>query len=430
MAFAVAGPRGGGQVAAVDRRAPRGVGHHGPVAEQLGEQAQVRRLAAPRAGTGELEQRPQHGGALHRVVGQGGAWHLGQGQEGLPAGPLEVTSHLGVDHGERPVRGIVLGVPGAHVHADGAAGAVVGSDLDGEQVVVEAAGPEGLGVEGVAPRGGREDLGWLGLHADGGVGAHHHATTAVDAQVGLPHGQLEGQAALLVAGGAHREGAVDGERADREQVALAGQHRRGHPGHELGHVLGHRGAAVAGGGHVRRHRHLVQGADGEVDRGVVAGGHVGTPPAVGLGEAGLQLGEGAVERQHAGEGEERREHHRVDPSGQSGLAGRRGGRRSPRAAAARSTISVCTSAGRWSHTSSGAHGALISTVAPGSATSSTSRRSSRSVWWQATKPAWLDQVGGADGTVGDPQVRHGDRAGLLGVVDEVALHVAVGVARR
>ena len=63
----VGGPRRGGQVAAVDRRATGGVGHDRPVAEQLAHQFQVRRFAAAGAGARELEQRLRELRAFHRV---------------------------------------------------------------------------------------------------------------------------------------------------------------------------------------------------------------------------------------------------------------------------------------------------------------------------------------------------------------------------
>ena len=58
-------PRRGRQVAPVDRRAAGGVGDHEAVAEQLGEQLEVRRLAAACARAGELEQRLEELGAAH-----------------------------------------------------------------------------------------------------------------------------------------------------------------------------------------------------------------------------------------------------------------------------------------------------------------------------------------------------------------------------
>ncbi len=61
------------------------------------------------------------------------------------------------------------------------------------------------------------------------------------------------------------------------------------------------------------------------------------------------------------------------------------------------TICSCTSAGRRSQTSSGPYGLLRRTVAPSSATPSTSIFSSRPNWWQATKPArsirYVERIG-------------------------------------
>ncbi len=83
-AFRVLGVRRGGQVAAVDRRAARGVGDIQPVAEQLGQQLDVSRFAAARAGAGELKQRLQQLQILHLRVRELGAIHLRQAKEELP----------------------------------------------------------------------------------------------------------------------------------------------------------------------------------------------------------------------------------------------------------------------------------------------------------------------------------------------------------
>ena len=64
--------RRGREVGAVDRRAAGGVGHHHPVAEELGDELDVGGLAAARARPRELEQRLEHLGALHRVVARAG----------------------------------------------------------------------------------------------------------------------------------------------------------------------------------------------------------------------------------------------------------------------------------------------------------------------------------------------------------------------
>ncbi len=56
-AFGILRPRRDGQVAAIDGGAAGGVGDLQPVAEQLAQQLEIRRLAAAAAGTRELEQR-------------------------------------------------------------------------------------------------------------------------------------------------------------------------------------------------------------------------------------------------------------------------------------------------------------------------------------------------------------------------------------
>ena len=60
-------PGGRRQVASVNRRAAGGIGDDGPIAEELGHQLQVGRLAAAGAGAGELEQRLEQLRPLHRI---------------------------------------------------------------------------------------------------------------------------------------------------------------------------------------------------------------------------------------------------------------------------------------------------------------------------------------------------------------------------
>jgi len=80
-AVLVGRPGRGREVPAVDRRAARGVGDHGPVAEELGHEPEVGGLAAPGAGTGELEQRREELRAAHRREVHPGSLDGGQGLE-------------------------------------------------------------------------------------------------------------------------------------------------------------------------------------------------------------------------------------------------------------------------------------------------------------------------------------------------------------
>src|ERR671933_481818 len=70
-------------------------------------------------------------------------------------------------------------------------------------------------------RGAVDGLGGEDLHADGGVGADDGALAAGDADVRVPDRDLLGDRPLLVPGRPRREGAVDGQGADREPVAVA-----------------------------------------------------------------------------------------------------------------------------------------------------------------------------------------------------------------
>ena len=171
-------------------RAARGVRPVHAIAEQLGEQLGVGRLAAACASGGELQQRLLELRALHRV-GVERAVLVGDGQAEVPqlAG---LVGELGRLHVQRACR--------AHVGAAAAAGAVELADLDG---VARALGQVLAALE----RDRREPFGGVlrlvpvkQVGADGGVGAHEGAAVALDARLGVPRGRLHGDAALLVGG--------------------------------------------------------------------------------------------------------------------------------------------------------------------------------------------------------------------------------------
>ena len=164
-ALGVHRPRGGRQVGAVDRRAAGGVGHDHPVAEQLGDELEVRRLAAAVAGERELEQRLEHLGALDRVVGDEAAVERRDRLEELPVRALGVAVGVRRLQVDRLVPDLGLALGRADVDADAAAGAVVGRHLDRDPVVDEVAGLELLALEarrgaGDGSRPGRPSSGW------------------------------------------------------------------------------------------------------------------------------------------------------------------------------------------------------------------------------------------------------------------------------
>ena len=75
---------GSGEVAPKDRAATRGVGDEQPVANELGEELDVRRLTAPRASSRELEQGLEELAVLH-VQFHATALEVGQRLEERPA---------------------------------------------------------------------------------------------------------------------------------------------------------------------------------------------------------------------------------------------------------------------------------------------------------------------------------------------------------
>ena len=125
----IAGVRRGGQVAAVDRRAARRIGDIQPVAEELRQQLDVRRLAAARAGAGELKQRLQQLQILHLRVRKLGAVHLGQAQEELPVVALGLANRRLRGHVDGLLAGVALALHRANFHANRAAGAIFRRNL-------------------------------------------------------------------------------------------------------------------------------------------------------------------------------------------------------------------------------------------------------------------------------------------------------------
>ena len=135
-ALGVRRPRRGRQVGAVDRRAAGGVGHDHAVAEQLGDELEVRRLAAARAGAARTRTAARAPAApltvsCGRSVRSSGGIDWKKSQRGA----LDVAMLRRRLHVDRLVADLGLALGRADVDADAAAGAVVGRDLDREPVV-------------------------------------------------------------------------------------------------------------------------------------------------------------------------------------------------------------------------------------------------------------------------------------------------------
>ena len=251
---------GGGGGAAVGGGAAGGVGDVHAVAEELGHQLDVGRLAAARAGAGELEVGLRELGGFHVSGADGVLFDLHVLHSEGPVGGLLQLAVQGL-HGQ----GAVLGE--AHVDAAAATGAVVGRDLR----------PVGVGLESLGGNG-LEALGLLRLLAgvqqngpDGGVGADQGALVALDALRRVPDRNLHGGAPLFVLGGPGGPGAVLQTVLDhggnRQAVALLAVHDLHHVLNEGGVPVLRRG--VLGGLPAVRDLDLHQLVDAVVDGGVV-----------------------------------------------------------------------------------------------------------------------------------------------------------------
>ncbi len=194
---------------------------------------------------------------------------------------------------DRAVPDGLLRVGGARVDADAAARAVVGGDLDRHLHPRQVPVAPVLGGE--AFRGAVERLGREHLHPDRGMRADDRALGAVDADGRIPDRDLLGDRALLEAGGADRERAVDREGADGEGVAAAGEHRRRRAGDEVGR-LGDGGSDRRGRRDGGRHRDLAEPVECGVDRGLVAVEHRLAALAVGAPDRLLDREDRLVER--------------------------------------------------------------------------------------------------------------------------------------
>ena len=318
----------------------------------------------------------------------------------------------------------------AGLDAQPAAGAVLDVDLQRvagvRQAAARPAAPTGTPSGAPSSRAGVVVLG-----ADHAVRADEAAVAALDAQVRVPDRDQLGDVALLVRRRAARVGAVHRQRADRQVVAAAGHHLRGDGADELrararAPSAAARGCAVTAAGTLDP----VQPVERAVDRGVVARDHLGAALAVGLGDRLLDPGDRLVARQHAGDGEEAGLQDDVDPPGQADLAGDPAGvdRVERRCRLAR--ICSWTGRGSASQTSSGACAAVEQQRRAGRRPAEHVDLLEQPEVVAADEARLLHEVRRPDRLRPEAQVRHGLRARLLRVVDEVALGVQVSSAPR
>ena len=418
LTLVVLGVGAGGSAAAVDGGAAGGVGDDHPVAEQLGDELDIRGLAAACAGARELEQRLLELAVLDgRELGDGDVrGGLLEGGGVVPVGGVLLDGFRDGDHLER----LLLG--GADIDAVVAARAVVGADLHTELVALEPGrrlGDEGLGLV-------RELFGSGEGGTDRRVRADQRAAVALDALLGVPFGHADRYAALLELGGAGGHDAVGRERADGQLVAFL----RGDGRDEVlvVVVIGH-GQGIGAGSGGRPALGVVdflEPGDGVVDAVAVHLDDRVALLAVGLLDGFLHVLLGVLVGDDIRELEECRLHDGVDALARAELGDdietvqgvepdvlprdlilHRGGE-----------LPVHLIGGPYAVEQ---EGAALFEVGEHVVTQHIGRVVARH------EVRLIDEVGAADGLVAEAQVGDGYAARLLGVVGEVALRVLVGV---
>ena len=256
--------------------------------------------------------------------------------------------------------------------------------------------------------------------------ANHDALAALDAQLLVPHRNFQRDVALLPLRGSGGEGAINGQRADRNQVAVTVDNQRFHVAHEVRRVRRNRRTDVE----LRRDRgrdlHFVQVFERGIHGGEVLAHDGLAALAVGLLDGVLDGGDGFVARQHAADGEEAGLHDGVDAAAHAGRLRHLDGvnhvelqlllddlllRR------ARQVVPHLVRAERAVEQEDRAGIGALQHVEP--------LHEAELMAADEIRPR--DEVRRVDRLLAEAQVRNRDRARLLRVIDEVALHVQVGL---
>ena len=151
--------------------------------------------------------------------------------------------------------------------------------------------------------------------------ADEHTLVALDAQIRVPNGNFLGDIPLFPLRGSDRPTSIDGKSADREQVPLPGEHHGGHAFDKIGCLVRHGRRTVPRRSGLGGNRHLVERREGRIDRGKVLLDHFRPLAGIRLLDRLLDLRDGLVTREDAGNREETRLHDRVDPRAHARLAG-------------------------------------------------------------------------------------------------------------
>ncbi len=324
LAGAVLRPRGGGQVAAVDGGATRGVGHQQVIAVELRQELDVGCFAAAGAGAGVFEQRRAQLRAFDQIDAVPRRTCLGQTEEEPVTALLNLqVFELGL-HVDGFVLDCLLAARRTDVDANTAAGAVVRCHLQGvSPALVRAAffRPPGHTLE--ALRRAFYLVSGVDVHADGSVRAHQRAQAALGADLLVPDRYFVRDAVFLPLRGRGGEGSVDRHCRHRKQIALAVEHHRGHALDEIRSRFRHHRPAMQLGVRTAGYLNFAQRRQRLIHRGEISAQHGFAALAVGLADRGLDLLYRFVARQDAGNRKEACLRYGVDAAGESGLLGHR-----------------------------------------------------------------------------------------------------------
>ena len=256
--------------------------------------------------------------------------------------------------------------------------------------------------------------------------AHQRALVALDAKVRIPHWDLQRDVALLPLRSAGREGSVDREDADRQLVTAPGDDLRGHLVHELGRLLGHDGRHLEATRHLLRVVDLLQVGHRLIHCVEVLLHHLGTLALVGLLDGLLDLGDGLFRGQHARDAEEAGLHDGVDTRPHPGFLGHLVGIDHEEAQLLVDDLllhflrQLVPDLVRAVHAVEQEHAAGLAVLEHVVALEERPLVTGQEL-------RFGDEVAGANHIRPEAQVRHGDRAGFLRVIDEVALGVEAGL---
>ena len=269
------------------------------------------------------------------------------------------------------------------------------------------------------------------LGAQGSVGAHGGALAALDtglaglSLLGGPHGDFEGEVALLVLGGAAGEGAVHGHFRNLHAVAFADDNLAEHVAHKGGSA-GSQGGGQLVAGDGGAHGHFVQVGQGGIHSLDVLGHHFVTLLAVGLLDGLLDVADGFIGGNHAGQVEEAGLHDHVDAAAHAGSLGHLEGVDAVYLDVLVQNLLLHAGRQAVPHLV-GFHGGVDEEGGAGSGVLQEVEGVQQAGLVQRDEVGAGDEVGAVNRRGAETQVGHRGGTGLLGVVHEVALHVQVGV---